>query len=195
VGAVAAAAALGHDPLEAAGHAAALAGVRGRLERVEGAPDLSAFVDYAHTEEALRAVLGFLREVGATPLTCVVGCGGDRDRAKRPRMARAAAEGSERVILTSDNPRGEDPRAILDEMLAGLDAAQRARALVLPDRREAIARAVREAPAGGCVLVAGKGHETTQEVAGRRLPFDDAAEVRAALRARAASAPPSPRNA
>jgi len=182
--AVGALAALGQDPVLAARAACAVAAVRGRLERVAGAQDLDAFVDYAHTEDALRAVLSFLRDVGAAPVVCVVGCGGDRDRTKRPRMARAAAELSERVVLTSDNPRSEDPLAILREMLGGLDAAQRARAEVVPDRREAIRRAVLEAPAGATVLVAGKGHEATQVMGDTTLPFDDVLEVRAALHER-----------
>lgn len=183
--AVGAAMALGVEPVLAAEGASALAGVRGRLERVDG-PDLHVFVDYAHTEESLRQVLGFLRDVGARPLTCVVGCGGDRDRTKRPRMARVAVEQADTAVFTSDNPRTEDPLAILDEMLAGLDAAQRARAAVVPDRREAIRRAVLEAPAGGSVLVAGKGHEDYQVVGRAKLPFDDVTEVREALRLRAA---------
>jgi UDP-N-acetylmuramoyl-L-alanyl-D-glutamate--2,6-diaminopimelate ligase len=188
LGAVGAAAALGVDVAEAARGAAALDGVRGRLERVDGA-DLHCFVDYAHTEEALRQVLGFLAAVGAAPLTCVIGCGGDRDRTKRPRMARVAAEMSARAVFTSDNPRTEDPLAILGEMLAGLTEAQRAAAVVVPDRREAIRRAVLEAPAGGAVLVAGKGHEDYQIVGGTKLPFDDVTEVREALRLRDARGP------
>jgi UDP-N-acetylmuramoyl-L-alanyl-D-glutamate--2,6-diaminopimelate ligase len=101
-------------------------------------------------------------------------------------MARVAVEQADRAVLTSDNPRTEDPLAILDEMLAGLDGAQRARAAVVPDRREAIRRAVLEAPAGGSVLVAGKGHEDYQVVGRVKLPFDDVTEVREALRLRAA---------
>jgi UDP-N-acetylmuramoyl-L-alanyl-D-glutamate--2,6-diaminopimelate ligase len=190
--AVGALSALGHDPLLAAQAAAAVPAIRGRLERVGGGEDLQAFVDYAHTEDALRAVLGFLREVGAAPIVCVVGCGGDRDRAKRPRMARAAAQLSDRVVLTSDNPRSEDPRAILREMLAGLDDAERKRAEVVADRREAIRRAVLEAPAGATVLVAGKGHEAVQVVGDTTLPFDDVLEVRAALEERSGRAPGSP---
>ncbi|MFM8386116.1 MAG: UDP-N-acetylmuramoyl-L-alanyl-D-glutamate--2,6-diaminopimelate ligase [Planctomycetia bacterium] len=185
--AVGAAMALGVDPLRAAAGASALQGVRGRLERVDGA-GLHVFVDYAHTEESLRQVLGFLRDVGARPLACVVGCGGDRDRTKRPRMARVACEQADRVVFTSDNPRTEDPQAILAEMLAGLDATQQARALVVPDRREAIRRAVLEAPDGASVLVAGKGHEDYQIVGSTKLPFDDVTEVREALRLRAARA-------
>ncbi len=183
--AVGAARALGVDPALAARGAASLAGVPGRLERVQPAGDLTVFVDYAHTEEALRAVLLFLREVGAEHLTTVVGCGGDRDRTKRPRMARAAAEASDRVLLTSDNPRTEDPSAILAEMRAGLTPGASVHVTEIVDRREAIQRAIREAPPGGTVLVAGKGHETYQILGTRTVPFDDAEEVRAALRLRA----------
>jgi UDP-N-acetylmuramoyl-L-alanyl-D-glutamate--2,6-diaminopimelate ligase len=182
--AVGAATTLGVDLADAVRGAESLAGVRGRLERVTPSGDLHVFVDYAHTEESLREVLGFLRGVGAVPLTCVIGCGGDRDRTKRPRMARAAAELAERAILTSDNPRTEDPARILDDMTAGLDDALRARTLVLPDRREAIRRAVAEAPPGGTVLVAGKGHEDYQILGTTKVPFDDAEEARTALRPR-----------
>ncbi len=183
--AVGAASGLGLDPMRAAEGAACLAGVRGRLERVQEPCDLNVFVDYAHTEDALRQVLGFLSAVGALPLICVFGCGGDRDRTKRPRMARVAAEMAGRAVFTSDNPRTEDPQAILDEMLAGLSPEQRARAVVESDRRAAIRRAVLEAPSGSSVLVAGKGHEDYQLVGALKLPFDDVVEVREALRLRA----------
>jgi UDP-N-acetylmuramoyl-L-alanyl-D-glutamate--2,6-diaminopimelate ligase len=177
--------ALGFDPMVAADGAARVARVSGRLERVAAEGDVEAFVDYAHTEDALRQVLVFLRTVGAVPLTCVVGCGGDRDRSKRPRMARVAVELADRVIFTSDNPRGEDPGAILSDMTSGLSPQERERVTVIPDRRAAIEQAVRGAPSGGTVLVAGKGHERTQIVGDRQLPFDDVAEVRRALGGRA----------
>ncbi len=172
---------LGLDPVVAAQGAAAVEQVPGRLERVEGAADVDAFVDYAHTEDALRQVLVFLRSVGAVPVTCVIGCGGDRDRSKRPRMARVAVEQADVAIFTSDNPRTEDPESILADMTAGLDADERARVTVIADRRAAIAHAVRTAPAGATVLVAGKGHETYQILGTQRVPFDDAAVTRDAL--------------
>ncbi len=179
--AIGAARTLGVD-LDAAGRgAAATTGVPGRLERIQGASDVDAFVDYAHTEEALRAVLTFLRDVGARPLTCVVGCGGDRDRTKRPRMARAAAELSDRVVLTSDNPRTEDPEAILLDMEAGLGGDLARHTRIISDRRAAIRAAVEACPAGGCVLVAGKGHETYQILGTKKIPFDDAQVLRDAL--------------
>jgi UDP-N-acetylmuramoyl-L-alanyl-D-glutamate--2,6-diaminopimelate ligase len=183
--AVAAAHALGVDPVTAAEGAATLAGVRGRLERVEPAGDLHVFVDYAHTEEALRQVLTFLRTVGAQPITCVVGCGGDRDRTKRPRMGRVAADLSDRVVFTSDNPRTEDPAAILAEVAAGVPGDAAGKCSTVPDRREAIRRAVLESAPGSTVLVAGKGHEDYQILGTVKVPFDDVAEAKEALALRA----------
>ncbi|MHC4922562.1 MAG: UDP-N-acetylmuramoyl-L-alanyl-D-glutamate--2,6-diaminopimelate ligase [Planctomycetota bacterium] len=157
-------------------------GVPGRLERVDdGSQGFRVVVDYAHTEDALRRVLGFLRPVTPGRLLVLCGCGGDRDREKRPRMARAMAEGADEAILTSDNPRSEDPGAILDEMKAGLPPG--ANATVVTDRREAIAEAVVRAQPGDTVLIAGKGHEAVQIIGPRRLPFDDREEARGALRA------------
>jgi len=183
--AIGAATALGVDPVTAVEGASTLSGVRGRLERVECESDLHVFVDYAHTEDALRQVLGFLRTVGALPLTCVFGCGGDRDRTKRPKMGAVAAELSDRVVLTSDNPRTEDPQAILREVEAGIPAAAGAKTLVIADRREAIRRAIHEAPPGSTVLIAGKGHEDYQILGTEKVPFDDVTEAREALVARA----------
>jgi UDP-N-acetylmuramoyl-L-alanyl-D-glutamate--2,6-diaminopimelate ligase len=187
LGAIAAAKALGVEGVVAAEGAAAVSGIRGRLERVEPSGDLHVFVDYAHTEDALRQVLGFLNTVGALPLTCVFGCGGDRDRTKRPRMGAVAAELSDRVIVTSDNPRTEDPQRILREVEAGIAPGSRATASTVADRREAIRRAILEAPAGSTVLVAGKGHEDYQIVGAAKVPFDDVTEARAALALRAAA--------
>jgi UDP-N-acetylmuramoyl-L-alanyl-D-glutamate--2,6-diaminopimelate ligase len=168
---------------------AAVSLVPGRLERV-AAPsdtpcDIDVFVDYAHTEDALRQVLTFLRDVGAVPVTCVVGCGGDRDTGKRPRMARVAASLAETAVFTSDNPRSEDPDAILADMLAGLGDEPRSRVVVQPDRRAAIEHAVLSAPPGATVLVAGKGHENYQIQGTEKLPFDDVAEAGRALQMRA----------
>ena len=155
------------------------------------------FVDYAHTEGALREVLGFLRTVGALPLTCVFGCGGDRDRTKRPKMGRVAAELSDRVVVTSDNPRTEDPHQILREVEAGIPPSLASQCVTVADRREAIRRAILEAPAGSSVLVAGKGHEDYQILGTTKIPFDDVAEAKSALAARAqsiaAARPGSPR--
>ena len=185
LGALGGCAGLGLDPMRAAAGATTLGQVPGRLERVPGATDIDVFVDYAHTEDSLRQVLTFLRDVGAAPVTCVVGCGGDRDTQKRPRMARVAAELSAAAVFTSDNPRSEDPDAILADMLAGLERGQREAVRVEPDRRTAIRQAVLTTPPGGVVLVAGKGHETYQIQGTEKLPFDDVAEAAEALQMRA----------
>jgi UDP-N-acetylmuramoyl-L-alanyl-D-glutamate--2,6-diaminopimelate ligase len=171
-------------PLEdAVAGLAACPGVPGRLERVAGGP-ADIFVDYSHKPGAVEAVLGSLRSVTAGDLIVVLGCGGDRDRGKRPLMGAAAARLADVAILTSDNPRSEDPLVILDEMLhgvLGVPQAGRARVIVEPDRAAAIDLAVAMAGKGDVVLVAGKGHETGQYVAGAVLPFDDRAVTAAAL--------------
>ncbi|MDM7456745.1 MAG: UDP-N-acetylmuramoyl-L-alanyl-D-glutamate--2,6-diaminopimelate ligase [Tepidimonas sp.] len=169
----------------------ALSPVPGRMQPAWGAADGPAedlplvLVDYAHTPDAVEKALQALRPLAARrggQLWCVLGCGGERDPSKRPRMAAAAEQGADRVLLTSDNPRGEDPLQILAQMRAGL--AVPARAWVEPDRAVAIERAVREAQAADVVLLAGKGHEDYQEVAGVRRPFSDLQQARAALRRR-----------
>jgi UDP-N-acetylmuramoyl-L-alanyl-D-glutamate--2,6-diaminopimelate ligase len=152
-------------------------GVPGRLQRVPyaGVP-FSAFVDYSHKPGAVEAVLRSLRPVTAGKLLIVLGCGGDRDRAKRPMMGAAAAALADVAILTSDNPRSEDPLAILDAMLDGVlsvSPVDRARVVVEPDRAAAISYACNLAGAGDVVVVAGKGHETGQYIGGTVLPFDD----------------------
>jgi len=163
---------------------AACPGPPGRLERVDGGmPDV--FVDYSHKPGAVQAVLGALRPITQGNLIIVLGCGGDRDRAKRPLMGAAAAELADVAILTSDNPRSEDPLAILAEMLQGALAVpgrERARVIIEPDRADAIDRAVGMAGKGDVVLVAGKGHERGQNVGGTVLPFDDREVTAAALR-------------
>jgi UDP-N-acetylmuramoyl-L-alanyl-D-glutamate--2,6-diaminopimelate ligase len=150
-----------------------------------GIPD--AFVDYAHKPAAVEAVLRSLRSVTAGDLIIVLGCGGDRDRGKRPLMAAAAVDLADVTILTSDNPRSEDPLAILDEMLhgvVGIPQGERGRVIIEPDRAAAISLAVGMAGKGDVVLVAGKGHETGQYVGGAVLPFDDSAVTAAAIAAR-----------
>ncbi|MGH3421059.1 MAG: UDP-N-acetylmuramoyl-L-alanyl-D-glutamate--2,6-diaminopimelate ligase, partial [Streptosporangiaceae bacterium] len=160
-------------------------GVPGRLERVPGpGADFTAFVDYSHKPGAVEAVLRSLRPVTAGRLVIVLGCGGDRDRGKRPLMGAAAAALADVAILTSDNPRSEDPLMILDAMLDGVlsvPADERARVVVEPDRAAAISYAVRLAGPGDVIVVAGKGHETGQYVDGRVLPFDDRAATRTAI--------------
>jgi UDP-N-acetylmuramoyl-L-alanyl-D-glutamate--2,6-diaminopimelate ligase len=161
----------------------ALRPVPGRMQHVAGdATGPVVVVDYAHTPDALAKVLAALRPLadrrGGT-LWCVFGCGGNRDPGKRPAMAAAAELGADRLVMTSDNPRNEDPRDILAQMVAGLGDADAA--IVIEDRRQAIAHAIGQAQAQDVVLLAGKGHEATQEIAGVRQPFSDAAEAAAAL--------------
>lgn len=179
--AAAAARAVGVPWTAVAAGARAVPAVPGRLEPVDEGQPFRVLVDYAHTEDGLRKVLEALRPVTRGRLLVLFGCGGDRDRSKRPAMGRAAAELSDGVYLTSDNPRSEDPRAILEEILAG--GPFRVPLAVIPDRREAIGRAVREARPGDTLLVAGKGHETVQILSDRTVPFDDRAVVREALAA------------
>ncbi len=171
LGALGAALAVG-VPLETAARGiAGIERVSGRLERVELPAPFSVFVDYAHTEDALSRVLTHLRAVTAGRLVVVFGCGGDRDRGKRPRMAAVAECLADRVVVTSDNPRSEDPLAIIGEILGGI--SRRDSVLVEPDRRMAIARALALLEPGDTLLIAGKGHENCQIVGTERLPFDD----------------------
>jgi UDP-N-acetylmuramoyl-L-alanyl-D-glutamate--2,6-diaminopimelate ligase len=170
---------------------AACPGVPGRLERVPSAGlGVTAFVDYSHKPGAVEAVLRSLRPVTQGNLIIVLGCGGDRDKAKRPMMGAAAASLADVAILTSDNPRSEDPLAILAAMLGGVlsvPRAERARVIVEPDRAAAIGQAAALAAPGDVVVVAGKGHETGQYVAGRVLPFDDRQVTAEALERQAKS--------
>jgi UDP-N-acetylmuramoyl-L-alanyl-D-glutamate--2,6-diaminopimelate ligase len=152
--------------------------VPGRFESVDEGQPFTVIVDYAHTPDSLANVLRTARELTAERLICVFGCGGDRDRGKRPEMGRIAAELSDVPIVTSDNPRSEDPQAIIDEILAGMESGPD----VEPDRRAAIAKAVALAREGDVVVIAGKGHEQGQEFADRKIPFDDREVAREALR-------------
>ena len=154
---------------------AELSGVPGRMERVEAGQPFLALVDYAHTPDAVSRLLSAVRTFTSGRVIVVLGCGGDRDHAKRPLMG-AAASAADLAILTSDNPRSEDPQAILDEMAVGAPEA-----LLEVDRRAAIARAVAAAGPGDAVVVAGKGHESGQEAAGVLTPFDDRAVLREVL--------------
>ena len=183
LGALTALLALGMDLDTAVQRLAALEGLPGRMERVEGEPGTpQVVVDYAHSPEALTAALQALRQHTAGSLWCVVGCGGDRDRGKRPLMGRAAATGADAVILTDDNPRCEDPAGIMGGILRGIPAGRTV--FVEHDRATAIKQAVAGADAGDIVLIAGKGHETYQDIQGVRRPFSDVAAARAALRER-----------
>ncbi|MDF2753466.1 MAG: UDP-N-acetylmuramyl-tripeptide synthetase, partial [Gaiellaceae bacterium] len=158
--------------------------VPGRFESVDEGQPFPVIVDYAHTPDSLANVLRTARELTAGRLICVFGCGGDRDRGKRPEMGRIAGELSDVPIVTSDNPRSEDPIAIIDEILAGMGPEPD----VEPDRRAAIAQAVGLAREGDVVVIAGKGHEQGQEFADRKLPFDDREVAREALRRLGATA-------
>ncbi|XCM79203.1 UDP-N-acetylmuramoyl-L-alanyl-D-glutamate--2,6-diaminopimelate ligase [Kitasatospora sp. HUAS MG31] len=175
----------GGIPLEAAvAGVASIAGVPGRLERVDAGQPYVAVVDYAHKADALQAVLASLREITKGRLHVVVGCGGDRDPHKRGPMGAIAARLADTTVLTSDNPRSEDPLAILTAMLAGaaeVPEAERGEVLVVPDRAAAIAQAVARAHAGDTVLVAGKGHELGQYVRDEVRPFDDRQVLREAI--------------
>jgi UDP-N-acetylmuramoyl-L-alanyl-D-glutamate--2,6-diaminopimelate ligase len=147
----------------------------GRFEHVQNSSEVAAIVDYAHTPDALENVLKTIQElcVEGQQVITVVGCGGDRDALKRPKMARIAADYSHRVILTSDNPRSEDPNEILAQMQAGLDLLQTKKVLTIENRREAIKTACTLAHKGDVILVAGKGHEKYQEIKGVKHHFDD----------------------
>ncbi len=158
--------------------------VPGRFERVEAGQNFTVIVDYAHTEDALVRLLSAAQALKTGRIITVFGCGGDRDRGKRPKMGRAAAERSDVVILTSDNPRTEDPMAILREVEAGVRQAldpARTKYEMIPDRRQAIEAAMREAKAGDTVLIAGKGHEDYQILGTNRIHFDDREVAREAL--------------
>jgi UDP-N-acetylmuramoyl-L-alanyl-D-glutamate--2,6-diaminopimelate ligase len=172
VAVLAALVATGHDPAQVASGIAASTGVPGRMERVEAGQDFTAIVDYAHKPDAIAAVLSALRPVTAGRLIIVLGAGGDRDRGKRPIMGREAATRADIVIVTDDNPRSENPAAIRRELRAGTSGTT-ADVIEIADRRAAIARAVALARSGDTVVVAGKGHETGQEIAGQIHPFDD----------------------
>ena len=171
---------------EIAAGISSLARVPGRFERVDCRQPFTVVVDYAHTDDALRNLTGLAREfvTRAGPngrVITVFGCGGDRDRAKRPLMGEAAGRGSDFVVLTSDNPRSEDPLAIINDAMVGLQRAG-AKYRTEPDRRTAIALAIREAAPGDIVLLAGKGHEKIQVLRGGSVPFDDVEVARQALR-------------
>ncbi|HET8722830.1 MAG TPA: UDP-N-acetylmuramoyl-L-alanyl-D-glutamate--2,6-diaminopimelate ligase [Anaeromyxobacteraceae bacterium] len=184
--------ALGLPPAAVAAGLSRSQGAPGRLERIDGR-GVSAFVDYAHTPDSLAAACAAIRALSPRRLLVVFGCGGDRDRGKRPLMGRAAGEAADLVVVTSDNPRTEDPRSILDAIVPGVAAAGLPRLapaealagarghVVVEDRREAIALALRAARPGDAVLVAGKGHETYQIVGEERRPFDDREEARRGL--------------
>jgi UDP-N-acetylmuramoyl-L-alanyl-D-glutamate--2,6-diaminopimelate ligase len=161
-----------------------VAGVPGRFEAVDEGQAFAVIVDYAHTPEALENVLGEARRLAGNRVLCVFGCGGDRDRAKRPLMGKVVSRLADRAIVTSDNPRSEEPLAVIEEIRGGMSGDYD----VEPDRAAAIARAIEEADEGDVVVIAGKGHEQGQEFADRTIPFDDREVARDALRRLGAAA-------
>lgn len=174
---------LGVAPDTALCSLSALKPVNGRFEAIRSPKGVSAVIDYAHTPDALENVLTAINEIvrGKAQVITVCGAGGNRDKGKRPLMAQEAAKRSDRVIITSDNPRFENPQDIINDMLAGLDEEQKAKTLSICDRREAIRTAVMLAQPGDVILVAGKGHEPYQDVQGVKHHFDDHEEVRRAF--------------
>jgi UDP-N-acetylmuramoyl-L-alanyl-D-glutamate--2,6-diaminopimelate ligase len=146
-------------------------GVPGRMERVDGGQPFTVLVDYAHSPDGVENALRAARAVAPRRVIALIGCGGDRDRDKRPQMGRAAETWSDLAVITSDNPRSEDPEAIIEQILVGLDRPERA--LVEPDRRLAIKKALEAARPGDMVLLLGKGHESGQQFRDRTIPFDD----------------------
>ncbi|MBA3691803.1 MAG: UDP-N-acetylmuramoyl-L-alanyl-D-glutamate--2,6-diaminopimelate ligase, partial [Actinobacteria bacterium] len=174
---------LGIDDETAARGIAALPGVPGRAEPVDEGQDFLVMVDYAHTPDSIKTVLAAARDVASGRVIAVFGCGGDRDRGKRPLMGAAATSQADLTVITSDNPRSEDPLGIIAEIEPGAKQGG-GRYVVEPDRRAAIGLAVREAMGGDVVVIAGKGHEQGQSFGARTDPFDDrtvaAEELRAA---------------
>lgn len=156
-------------------------GVNGRFEAVDAGQPFAVLVDYSHTPDSLENALATVKEFAKQRIFCIVGCGGDRDRTKRPIMARIATKYADHSVLTSDNPRSEDPQAIIDDMLAGLDEVEQERYTAVVDRREAIHFAVSKAQPGDVILIAGKGHETYQIIKDQVLPFDDREVAREAI--------------
>ena len=166
---------LGQPPEEVLRVLSMLTSAEGRFDYIISGSNIIGIVDYAHTPDALENVLITIKKLrkGYEQVITVVGCGGDRDKTKRPVMAQTACDLSDRVILTSDNPRSEDPEDILNDMQAGLNSAAKRKALIIPDRKEAIQTAVNLANKEDIILVAGKGHEKYQDIKGIKYPFDD----------------------
>jgi UDP-N-acetylmuramoyl-L-alanyl-D-glutamate--2,6-diaminopimelate ligase len=158
-----------------------LQGVPGRLEKVGWDGDFTVLVDYAHTDDALKNVLSTLKPLCKGNLRVVFGCGGDRDRTKRPRMAKVAEQLADFVIVTSDNPRTEKPQAIIDEIITGFENPRSPKITVEPDRRKAIELAIKSADKDDIVLVAGKGHENYQIIGKQKFPFSDKTIARECL--------------
>jgi UDP-N-acetylmuramoyl-L-alanyl-D-glutamate--2,6-diaminopimelate ligase len=175
---------LGEDSLQVLTVLSALNAVEGRFQQFKSDSGITSIVDYAHTPDALQNVLKTIADIrgGKEKVVCIVGCGGDRDTGKRPLMAQAACQWADQIILTSDNPRGEEPKAIIEDMKKGLNASQMKKVLTLEDRQEAIKLGVTLCAEGDILLVAGKGHEKYQEIKGERFPFDDMAILKEHLK-------------
>lgn len=172
----------GHDLTAILKAASQLRAVSGRMEKIVSGADVSVVVDYAHTPDSLRQVLDAMRAHTNNRLWCIFGCGGDRDKGKRPLMAEVAETLADKVVITSDNPRTENADAIIEDVKAGLKNPEAA--LVMTDRAQAIAECIAKAHPGDCVVIAGKGHEDYQLIGEDRLPFSDIKQARVALRAR-----------
>jgi len=185
LGAIGVLCALGFDFATVCAHAWALEPVAGRMQMIANAGDLTVLVDYAHTPDALQTVLKAARRHSSGKLWCVFGCGGDRDKTKRPRMGEIAEQLADHVVVTSDNPRSENAQAIIADIKSGI--RNPAACYFETDRKAAIGFAIRGARSGDVVVLAGKGHETYQEVAGIRHAFDDRIEARTALQLRGAA--------
>lgn len=175
---------LGFDELQTLTALSSLNAVEGRFQYVRSENGVIGIIDYAHTPDALKNVLKTINGIrtGNETVYCVVGCGGDRDKTKRPEMARIATEMADKVILTSDNPRTEDPAQILRDMEAGVEAQNSAKRLTISDRREAIRTACNSSEVGDIILIAGKGHEKYQDINGVKHPFDDLEEIKNAFK-------------
>jgi UDP-N-acetylmuramoyl-L-alanyl-D-glutamate--2,6-diaminopimelate ligase len=168
---------LGEDQTEVLTAISNLDSVEGRFQYLNSDTGITAIVDYAHTPDALENVLKTIQNIrkGSSSVITVVGCGGDRDKDKRPKMAAIAAVKSDQVILTSDNPRSEDPQDIIDQMMNGIELNEQVKTLSIVDRKQAIKTAIVLAKSGDIILIAGKGHEKYQEIKGVKHPFDDKA--------------------
>jgi UDP-N-acetylmuramoyl-L-alanyl-D-glutamate--2,6-diaminopimelate ligase len=155
----------------------------GRFQYLQSEEKITAIVDYAHTDDALKNVIATINSIrtNTEKLITVMGCGGDRDKTKRPLMAAVACNLSNQVIFTADNPRSENPDAIIEEMMEGLNPMQKKKVLIIIDRQQAIKTACRLANTNDIVLVAGKGHEKYQEINGEKFPFDDLEELKQSL--------------
>jgi UDP-N-acetylmuramoyl-L-alanyl-D-glutamate--2,6-diaminopimelate ligase len=163
-------------------------GAPGRLQPVEAGQPFAVLVDYAHTDDALDNVLSALRPLAKGKLRVIFGCGGDRDPLKRPRMAKVAEKYADAIYVTSDNPRTEDPSAIIKQIVPGFSKSKVKSVFVDPDRRTAIERAIADAEASDVVLIAGKGHENYQVLGTQKHHFDDVEEARRVLQGKAAAA-------